>query len=126
MAVRRHLAEDELGPAIRALGQIEQWLGMSSCELGPLSRELAIERHRDEYVVWLFENVELPDTEYEGQTTLVPRDYDQPYTTTTFASLEEALDHAVKVHGANLNRFVNRGLARQEYLDARGPVIDRT
>ena len=115
----RHLHPDFHESTLNRGKAIECFLGAGDAYGGePTIRWTAVSRDGDEFVVRLYEAVDPRDPEfldiYEFQSTAA--EPDEPIEEERCATLEAALEQ-VRQWGGDVGRFVNEGMAGDEYGD---------
>lgn len=115
----RHLDPDFLDPTLNRGKAIESFLGAGDdFNGGPTIRWISVRRENDAFVVRLYEAVDPRDPElldiYAFQFTA--EEPDEPIKEAPRETLEAALEQ-VRQWGGDIGRFVNEGMAADEYGD---------
>ncbi|KAA9004424.1 hypothetical protein FJU31_00820 [Stenotrophomonas cyclobalanopsidis] len=119
----RHLSHFDLLANLRNGRSVEQLLSGRWEGDVEVIRFLGIDRDRDgRWTVRLYEVADVGTPDYLDLYSFPDVSEDpEDLPSATFSSIEPALEYACSALGADLQRFVNQGVAESEYIDAYHP-----
>lgn len=116
---RRHLTLAEAERALDAGRTVEQWLGATTSDLGPVISFVTCSKSRDgTFSVALHRSKDSGSDQFLDVYAFESIDLDHERGARC-ASAGAALEYAVKEFGASRERFVNAGVVQDEYADYR-------
>lgn len=112
-----YLQNEQLRTNLSLGKTVEQWLGYKQEESYIILRWISIEKENSEYSVVYIESFDEGNEDFIDVYEFSTLDPDEPLgLINTFSTLDEAIDFSLNEYGAEIDKFVNRGMVQQEYL----------
>ncbi len=113
----KYLSEPQLRTHLQIGKPVEQWISHSEVEDYIILKWLRIDKDKSgKYNVCYFESFDEGGLDFLEVYAFSAVDPDEPYgIITSLASIEDALDFAVRVYNATNDKFVPAGMIQEEY-----------